>query len=507
MFASGDFVRATDAPPPGAAWAAPRQTVVINTDDYTLREISRARELNVSGLFGALDNKRPRAWDQYGYPEQVTFAALLQAYERGGAGHGAVHRILDNCWSTWPRIKKPGADEESEWEKKTAKVFSDLGLWRKLRDLDRRNLVGRYAGLIYRVADRAHELREPLRSGKLVDVVPLYESQIEPTQWDQDQASPRFGQPVMYQYRARRPESLAKTGAPGQPDMQVDVHWTRVQIFAEGSIGDMFDGVPLLRAGYNHLIELEKIAGGSAEGFLKNSARTLSIEVEGTTSLRALAATPGTAITSDVQAGELLNDKVRAVNRNQDSALILGGAKANTLQTQQITPGPAFEVAANLFAASVRYPFTVLFGQQTGRLASDEDRKDANARCSSRQANELTPMLEEFVRRMQAIGVIEAGEFEVEWAPLDALGEKDKAEILGKYTAAMQQAAGAGITEPIFDSDELRGLVGFDPRGDDGTQQEGDLTPEDRAAAEAAARAGQAAPSQQGGRVALRAAA
>jgi hypothetical protein len=34
------------------------------------------------------------------------------------------------------------------------------------------------------------------------------------------------------------------------------------------------------------------------------------------------------------------------------------------------------EVTANELAASVQIPFTILFGQQTGRLASDEDKTD-----------------------------------------------------------------------------------------------------------------------------------
>ena len=490
-----------------AANAAAEPRYVVNTDDYTLRELQRARAVNLSGLFGALDNKRPRAWDQYGYPETVGFPQLLQAYERGGAAHGAVHKLLDKCWQETPRLKQPEADKETAWETGVGKVFKAAKVWRTLRDLDRRNMVGRYAAVIYRVADGAMSLREPLvRAQKLVELVPLYEDQLKVTEWDSDQGSPNYGKPRMFQYQSRRPS--AKVDTQGQPVEWVDVHPSRVQLLAEGSVGDILDGVPLLQAGFNALVDLEKISGGSAEGFLKNSARTLSIEVEGNTSLRALAATPGVAISSDVQAGELMNDKVRAVNRNIDSALILGGAKANTLQTQQITPGPAFEVAANLFAASVQIPFTILFGQQTGRLASDEDQADFAARAKGRQVNELTPMIEEFVQRMQAAGVIEEGEFEVEWPDLMAPSDDDKAGVLGKMTAAMQQAAGAGITQPLFDANELRKVAGFEERREDGMPEEGEPTPEERAAAEAAARAGQQPQQpQQGGRAALRAAA
>ena len=83
-------------------------------------------------------------------------------------------------------------------------------------------------------------------------------------------------------------------------------------------------------------------------------------------------------------------------------------------------------------------------------------------------------MLEEFVRRMQAAGVVDEVEFEVEWEPLDTPGDDEKARVLGKMTAAMQQAFASGITEPIFDANELRGVMGYEPRADDGMPEEGD---------------------------------
>jgi len=42
---------------------------------------------------------------------------------------------------------------------------------------------------------------------------------------------------------------------------------------------------------------------------------------------------------------------------------------------------------------------------------------------------------------------INAGEFEVEWPPVNAPSEKDKAELLGKMTSAMQQAFQAGMAD------------------------------------------------------------
>ena len=131
-------------------------------------------------------------------------------------------------------------------------------------------------------------------------------------------------------------------------------------------------------------------------------------------------------------------------------------------------------LAANLFAASVQIPFTILFGQQTGRMASDEDKADMVARCKSRQENELTPMITDLVKRLQACGLVDEGEFEVEWEDAGAMNEAEKADLLGKMTAAMKQAFDAGLTEPLFDANELRGVVDFEERNSDGVPGEGD---------------------------------
>lgn len=437
------------------------------TDSDTIR----SREALFSFFMG-LDGKRPGAWASYGYKQALTFDDFQQAYDRGGAAHGAVHRLLDGCWQKLPRIKQLKADKETPWETKANAVLKAINGWQKLRDLDRRNLVGRYSALIYRMADNK-QLSEPLATAaKLVDLVPVFEDQIKVTKWDQDKASPRYGQPETFQYRARRVNAV---DTQGQPDEWLDVHHSRVQILAEGSVGDMFEGVPLLKAGFNNLVDIEKLSGGGAESALKNSARTIVFKYDPAAQVQAITSTNPDGSVSTKSVREVHEEQTRALNRNQDSSIVLQGGEATTLQTTAADLSPQFGIAANLFAASVRIPFTILFGQQTGRLASDEDKADFGARCASRQANDLTPMLEEFVRRMQAAGVIDAGDFEIEWPPVNAPSDLDKLTNLGKATAAMQQAFQAGLTEPLFDANELRAMVGFEPRADDGMPEEGDL--------------------------------
>ena len=168
---------------------------VVNVDD-----VVRART-SLLEAYGSLDAKRPAAWTQFGYRETVGFSDLWKAYERGGAAHGAVHRILDTCWRDNPRIKTPDADEETPWEESVEALMRKIRGWVKLRDFDRRNMVGHYAAMIYRVRDGL-TLRDPMhRASELVDIVPVFEDQIKVIAWHSDINADNFGQPAMYQYR------------------------------------------------------------------------------------------------------------------------------------------------------------------------------------------------------------------------------------------------------------------------------------------------------------------
>lgn len=419
----------------------------VNTD----LDIIRAREaLVTTGLGGG---KRPTAWAQYDYPNEPTFAQYLQAYERNGAAHGAVHKLLSKCWESLPRVKAPGDGEPGQLERAIEALFKAAKVWPALRDLDRRNMVGRYAGLIYRLADNK-PLREPAdRAAKLVEVVPVYEDQLRVVAWHADSASDLYGKPAMFQYRSQPVNSVDTQGMPME---WVDVHPSRVQIMAEGSVGDMFSGVPFLKAGYNDLVDIEKITGGSAESYLKNSARVLSFEYDKDAIVNAYDV-DGTAI--DVKVAH--KEQTDKLNASIDSSIVMQGGKASVLQTSISDPTGPFQVAANKFAASVGLPFTILFGQQTGRLASGEDRQELAARGMERRVNELTPLIEEFVSRMQGFGLLPPGEFVVEWPDLLAPSDKDKLENLKALTAAMRDAVGAGVPE-LFTAEELRRAAGYD---------------------------------------------
>ena len=205
---------------------------------------------------------------------------------------------------------------------------------------------------------------------------------------------------------------------------------------------------------------MDKIGGGSAESYLKNSARTVVFEYDPQSTPQAIAATDSSPAQSVREAHE---DQTRRLNRNQDASIVMQGGNATTLQTTIADPTGSFNLAANLFAASVQMPMTILFGAQTGRLASDEDRADMIARCKSRQKNDLTPMLTELVTRLQAAGVLPAGEFEVEWPDMAAPSDEERLKNADTMASFNQKAFQGGMTG-IFAIDEIRAAAGYEPQ-------------------------------------------
>lgn len=406
--------------------------------------VSRARE-----AFGgmSLDSKRPDAWCTYGYPTEIGFEEFKTAYERTGAGHGAVERIVGKCWEKVPRIKlDDGKDDESTWEKQVGVFFQEkkTNVWNKIIELDRRGLVGSYSAIIYQVADNKR-WDQPLETAqRLVKLIPCWENEIKASAWDMDISSERYGEPTMWSYTENRPFAQDK-----QPVTQVQIHWTRVQEMRT---------VPLLKAGFNHIIDMCKVSGGSGESFLKNSARTVSVEFDKDVD----PTVTGVDGAEPVSLKDALNKQIQALNTNQDAAIVLQGAKVTTLQTTIADPTGPWAVPANEFAASVQLPFTVLFGQQTGRLASDQDKTDTANRCGSRRLNECEPMLTEFIRRMQAATLLPAGEFKIEWSDLLEPSDKDRLEKT-KIMADTNKVTFESGAEPVYTQEEMRLMADYDP--------------------------------------------
>ncbi|MDO2024024.1 DUF1073 domain-containing protein, partial [Escherichia coli] len=358
------------------------------------------------------------------------------------------------------------AKATNPWEKKVTKFMKKL--WSKVKDADRRNMVGRYSALLLQVKDSREWSQEVdialvkrLGESALVKLIPVWEPQLTVAEWDNDRLSATFGQPLMFNFN-ERPVGDEQFVGPmrGEP-----VHPSRVILFCEGSEDEnVLSGIPLLEAGYNKGLDLEKVSGGGAEGFLKNASRQIAVEFSKETDMATLADQAKKAGYADL--GEAMGDKVNKLNRGTDAAAVMQAGQMRVLSVAPGDPGPTWEVTANELAASVQIPFTILFGQQTGRLASDEDKTDWAIRRNTRRNTFLTDRITALLERFWTLGIIDPptnGEVTIQWSDLLAPGEKEKIENMSKLADVVQKTTGMYGGEAPVTINELRQVVGLEP--------------------------------------------
>lgn len=415
------------------------------------------------------NTKRTKLYEEFGYPNDLDFYRYYRAYERNPVAYAAVHKLLDSCWVDRPTIIDGDEDKESTtttpWEKSATRLLARH--WAKIKDADRRNLVGKYSALLIQFRD-GREWKEPVNKAVIkrlgdravVKLIPAWESQIKPGNFDTDTMSETYGQPVNYQFNE---QPVGDDGTYG-PVRSVTVHPDRVIILCEGSEDEnMLSGVPYLRAGYNKLLDLEKISGGSAEGFLKNASRQLGIAFDAQTDMVTIAAQAKEAGYANI--GEAMNDKIARMNRGTDAALVMQAGTPSVLSVAAADPSPSWTVTANEFSSSIQCPFTILFGQQTGRLASDEDKADWAKRCNGRRWGFMTAVVKAILERFWKLGVIDApqsGEVTLAWSDLLAPSEKEKIanmQALADVAQKTQQAYGT----PAIEQNEIRAAGELEP--------------------------------------------
>lgn len=429
--------------------------------------VGRQRAL-YAGQFNG-NTKRTKLWDEFGYPDTVTFDMLYRAYRRNSSAYAGVHKTLDSCWIDKPVIiEGPLVDKskkETDWEKTVTRLLKKH--WSKIKDADRRNLVGHYSAIILQIKDNRDwwdpvdtKLVKQLGEAALVKLIPAWESQIKPGNYDIDTQSNTYGQPVNYTFNE---QPVGNDGTYGNI-RSITIHPSRVIILAEGSEDDnMLSGIPLNEAGYNDLLDIEKSKGGSAEGFLKNASRQLGIEFDKETDMATLGKAAVAAGFKDL--GDALNEKVLRMSKGTDAALVMQAGKASVLSVAAADPTPTFTVSANSYSSTILCPFNILYGKQTGNLASTEDKTAWAIRCNERRNGWLSWVITEVVQLWCDVGIIgqpKTGEITVDWSDLLAPGDSEKLDNMGKLADIAQKTQQAYGT-PAVEINEIRAAGELEP--------------------------------------------
>ncbi|AZV93581.1 DUF1073 domain-containing protein [Bordetella sp. J329] len=412
--------------------------------------IQRARMslLNPGGM--GLDSKRTQAWCEYGFKENLEFSDLYKLYRRGGVAHGAVEKVVKNCWKTFPWVIQGEEHDESRketpWERKV-KATANVPFWRSVMEADRRRLVGRFSGLILRIRD-SQDWDQPVRGRgrQLVSVIPAWASALKPIDFDMEPKSDRYGQPKYWQY--------TQVDANGGQS-QVKIHYDRIIILGD----DSSDAIGFLEPAFNAFVSLEKVEGGSGESFLKNAARQIAVNFDKEIDFASLASMYGVSV-NELQ--EKFNEAAWEINRGNDQMLVMQGAQATPLTSAVADPEPTYDVNLRTISAATGIPSKILTGMQTGERASSEDVKEFNATCQSRRNGDLAFEIHGVFAHLMRIGVVDSvSEYTVMWDDLTDATQADKLAN-AKIMSDINNVSLSSGSE-VFTRDEIRTAAGYEP--------------------------------------------
>lgn len=407
----------------------------------------------------------------FGYPDSVDFYNFWNMYRRFGIAKNIVELPVDTTW-----MKPPKVESDSErFENDVEKMINDMFLWQRLKGLDTRQRVGRYAGMFMRVRD-GQSPDKPIEGklnglGSLAGMIPLYEGQLQVTENYNIPTEDRYGLPKMYQYQG---------GNVGNRNERVNesfaIHPDRIIIAAEGADNGGIYGIPSLEAPFNSLMDLRKIIGAGGEGFYKNAAQSIIFKL------------------MDAASASDNADLLGAFNDNADDfmqnrsrrSLWTPGMDATTLDSNLAQPQQFFMAALNDVAAACKIPATVLIGQQTGRLASTEDSKSFLSSINSRREGFTTELVTCTLDWCIKYGILENAEYEVEMCDLLAASDSEMLENAVKMADVNAKQYQSGGSVP-FTGIEIREAAGHDPEpeipeegeGLPGNVEDDDVPPED----------------------------
>jgi hypothetical protein len=192
---------------------------------------------------------------------------------------------------------------------------------------------------------------------------------------------------------------------------------------------------------YNRLFDLRKINGGAGEMFWKGGFPGYSFEV-------------------DPKNGELTEEDRTALKleiRNWEEGLSRNmaavGVSVKSLAPQISDPRPTVDNCLKIIATTKGIPLRLLTGAEAGHLASTTDSETWIERVALRRNMYVTPyLIRPTVERMQQYGALPSTEvvdgdskaFTVQWKPLAALTETEKAKVALDRTEALARYATSG---------------------------------------------------------------
>jgi len=401
-------------------------------------------------------NSRTDMWSVGGYPDTLTFDDHWKMFRRNGIAQAVIQKPVEATWQDEPQIfeGEPRDDgTRTRFERLVDTLISKYHLLRRLQALDMRQRVGRYGGLVIVAREPQGTTSKNILKVNLLDalvkLIPVFESQIEVNEWDQDITSVDYGNPLYYQYRSQVP------GTRSQGDTQEQtLHPSRVVAYGEGADDGTIYGVPALEACYNALIDCEKVRIAGAEGYLRAAKQRFGLKI------------------SDDKIASLLRDgtkkdafdaNLEAFQKGFDNSMLLYGMDVQQMNANLADPTNPWTIALNEICAAHNIPKTILLGFETGERSSEENFSMWAQTINSRRQNEANEIIITTLNHFVSVGLLPKpkADITIEWPDMMEPSQGDKLALAERMASVNEKAFRAGGM-PVFTSEEQREIAGFE---------------------------------------------
>lgn len=289
---------------------------------------------------------------------------------------------------------------------------------------------------------------------KLLYIRVFPENLIQIMQYEQNMASPRFGQPTMYRVTLNDPMQQ-QTGV-GLPLSTIEVHYSRIIHIADvgaNAVSSEIFAAPRMRPVLNQLIDLQKILGACGEGYWKNAFATLAAETHPSL---------GGDVTID---SADLREQMKKWRDSLDRVLAATGVTWKTISPQVVDPNNYVQNELNAICIKLACPLRVFMGSEMGVLASGQDSIAWSFRVMERRKNYLTPrLIVPLIDRLVRVGVLPPPRegYTVSWDDTQKLTPTEQAQVGGAVTGAIATYISGQCDQLIEPVTWLTDVMGWD---------------------------------------------
>jgi hypothetical protein len=432
-----------------------------------LKTLSLIARANIGAAFGQQYDGDRKLNDALGWEKEPRWQTYLDQYRRGGIAKTVINIKPEDTWRGDITILALGdGEKDDEFNETIARLWRDLRLKEYFLRADKMAGIGQYSVIRLGFKEPADTKADgPVEKSSVSDllyVTAFSQPNSEVGKLVKDEQDPKFGHVEVYQLTEQNEMNQAITGRTVRQEgvgTTRNVHADRVIHVAENLLEDEIYGTPRLECVLNHLYDLQKVTGGSAEMYWRGAFPGFAFELDPE---------------ADLDADDLdsMTEQIDDMIMNLKRYIKVQGVTVNQLSPQVVDPKGQVEVQLQQISGASRIPVRILIGSERGELASTQDGDNWSKVIQSRRETDCERWLRSFVDRLIEFEILPAvKDYMISWPSLTSEKEKENSETAFNLARAIQSyVQGDGEQVMPFDifltrvigvpQDEVDGIMG-----------------------------------------------